>query len=82
VEAGHHRQFLVILAAVAMHAGGGVGIVAVVRPDITVGAFVILFAVYAFLAAIAGAARAFASDRAGPVAGYLLPALLSIAPAG
>jgi hypothetical protein len=37
---------------------------------------------YAFLAAIADAARAFASDRAGPVAGYLLLALLSIAPAG
>ena len=65
-----------------MRAGGGVGIVAVVWPDITVGAFVILFAVYAFLAAIAGAARAFVRDRAGAVAGYLLPALLSIAPAG
>ena len=37
---------------------------------------------YALLAAIADAARAFASDRVGPVAGYLLLALLSIAPAG
>ena len=39
----------------------------------------IVFAVYAFLAAIADGARAFSSDRAGPVAGYLLLALLSTA---
>lgn len=56
-----------------------VGVVSVVWPDITVGAFVILFAVYAFLAAITDAMRAFASDRAGPVVGYLLLALVSVA---
>jgi uncharacterized membrane protein HdeD (DUF308 family) len=46
---------------------------------ITVGAFVILFAIYAFLAAGSDAARAFSSDRAGPVTGYLFLALLSFA---
>lgn len=57
----------------------GVGIVSVAWPSITVGAFVILFAVYAFVAAISDAVRAFSSDKAGPVAGYLLLALLSAA---
>jgi uncharacterized membrane protein HdeD (DUF308 family) len=57
----------------------GIGIVSVAWPNITVGAFVILFAVYAFLAAGSDAARAFSSDRAGPVAGYLILALLSFA---
>ena len=56
-----------------------IGIVSVAWPNITVGAFVILFAVYAFLAAGSDTARAFSSDRAGPVAGYLLLALLSFA---
>jgi len=56
-----------------------VGVVSVVWPNITVGAFVILFAVYAFLAAGTDVARAFSSDRAGPVAGYLLLAVLSLA---
>ena len=56
-----------------------VGIVSVAWPNITVGAFVILFAVYAFIAAIMDAARAFSSRRAGPVAGYLLLAVLSAA---
>ncbi|WP_328759980.1 hypothetical protein [Streptomyces sp. NBC_00271] len=32
----------------------------------TVGAFVILFAVYAFMSAATDAARAFAGDRVGP----------------
>src|SRR5262249_43820555 len=57
----------------------GIGIVSVAWPGITVGAFVILFAVYAFMAAGSDAARAFSSDRAGPVAGYLFLALLSVA---
>ena len=57
----------------------GVGIVSVAWPDITVGAFVILFAIFAFVAAIADATRAFSSDKAGPVAGYLFLALLSAA---
>lgn len=56
-----------------------IGIVSVVWPHITVGAFVILFAIYAFVAAGSDAARAFSSDRAGPVAGYLLLALPSLA---
>jgi uncharacterized membrane protein HdeD (DUF308 family) len=56
-----------------------IGVVSVAWPNITVGAFVILFAVYAFFAAIADTTRAFASDRAGPVVGYLLLALLSVA---
>ena len=56
-----------------------IGVVSVVWPGITLGAFVILFAIYAFLAAGSDAARAFSSDRAGPVAGYLVLALLSVA---
>jgi uncharacterized membrane protein HdeD (DUF308 family) len=56
-----------------------IGIVSVVWPGITVGAFVILFAIYAFLVAGSDAAWAFSSDRAGPVAGYLFLALLSFA---
>jgi uncharacterized membrane protein HdeD (DUF308 family) len=55
-----------------------IGVVSVAWPDITVGAFVILFAVYAFLAAGADLVRAFASDRVGPLAGYLLLAFLSL----
>jgi uncharacterized membrane protein HdeD (DUF308 family) len=57
----------------------GVGAVSVIWPDITVGAFVVLFAVYAFVAAITDAARAFSSDRVGPVFGHLLLSLLSLA---
>jgi uncharacterized membrane protein HdeD (DUF308 family) len=56
-----------------------VGIVSVIWPNITVGAFVILFAVYAFIAAGTDVMRAFSSKRAGPVAGYLLLAVLSLA---
>ena len=56
-----------------------VGIVSVAWPDVTVGAFVILFAVYAFVAAVMDTMRAFSSGRAGPVIGYLLLALLSLA---
>lgn len=56
-----------------------VGVVSVTWPNITIGAFVILFAIYAFSAAGGDAVRAFSSDHAGPVAGYLLLALLSLA---
>ena len=56
-----------------------IGVVAVVWPGVTVGAFVILFAVYAFLAAITDLTLAFRADRAGPVVGYLLLAALSVA---
>jgi len=54
-----------------------VGIVSVAWPGITVGAFVVLFAVYAFIAAVTDTMWAFSSDKAGPVAGYLILALLS-----
>ncbi|MFD3583661.1 HdeD family acid-resistance protein [Streptomyces sp. NPDC058683] len=56
-----------------------IGIVSVTWPGITVGAFVILFAVYAFMTTATDGARAFASDRVGPVFGWLLLALLSLA---
>src|SRR3954451_9260955 len=56
-----------------------IGVVSVAWPNITVGAFVVLFAVYAFLAVVTDAMRAFSSDRAGPVVGWLLLAVLSVA---
>ena len=56
-----------------------VGVVAIAWPGITVGAFVILFAVYAFLSAISDLEMAFRSDRAGPVVGHILLALLDAA---
>jgi uncharacterized membrane protein HdeD (DUF308 family) len=56
-----------------------IGLVSVAWPDITVGAFVILFAVYAFMVAAADAMRAFTSRNAGPVFGYLLLSVLSAA---
>ncbi|GAA0462487.1 membrane protein [Paractinoplanes deccanensis] len=55
------------------------GIVSVAWPDITIGAFAVLFAVYAFVSGVLEIARAFSSDKAGPVFGWLLLALLSIA---
>jgi uncharacterized membrane protein HdeD (DUF308 family) len=56
-----------------------VGIIAVAWPNVTIGAFVILFAVYAFLAAFMEAARAFQSAHAAPVVGRLLVAVLDVA---
>jgi uncharacterized membrane protein HdeD (DUF308 family) len=56
-----------------------VGVVAVAWPGITIWAFVILFAVYAFLAAGIEATYAFGSKTAGPVAGHLLVAFLDVA---
>lgn len=56
-----------------------VGVVSVAWPDITIGAFVLLFAFYAFVTAGADAVRAFASRDAGPVLGYLLLSGLSAA---
>jgi uncharacterized membrane protein HdeD (DUF308 family) len=55
-----------------------IGVVSVAWPNVTVGAVVILFAVYAFVAAAADAARAFAGRSAGPVIGYLLLAVLDV----
>jgi Short repeat of unknown function (DUF308) len=53
-----------------------IGVVAVAWPGITVGAIVILFAVDAFLAAISDLGLAFRADRAGPVIGYIVLAVL------
>ena len=55
------------------------GIIALAWPGVTILALVILFAVYAFSDAILEGSRAFSSDRAGPVAGHLLVALIDIA---
>ena len=56
-----------------------IGLVSVAWPGVTVGAFVILFAVYAFMVSAMDAVRAFTSRKAGPVVGYLLLSLLSAA---
>src|SRR6516162_10170209 len=56
-----------------------VGIIAIAWPNATVLALVIVFAVYAFIAAGIQAARAFASRDAGPVFGHLLLALVDLA---
>jgi hypothetical protein len=42
-----------------------IGVVSVAWPNVTVGAIVILFAGYAFIAAITDTMRAFSSDRPG-----------------
>jgi uncharacterized membrane protein HdeD (DUF308 family) len=56
-----------------------VGIIAIAWPQVTVYALVILFAVYAFIAAALQAMRAFSSRTAGPVFGHLLLALIDVA---
>jgi uncharacterized membrane protein HdeD (DUF308 family) len=56
-----------------------VGIIALAWPGVTVYALVILFAVYAFIAAGLQAMRAFSSRRAGPVFGHLLLGLVDLA---
>jgi uncharacterized membrane protein HdeD (DUF308 family) len=56
-----------------------IGIVSVAWPNITVGAFVILFAIYAFTIAVTDAMRAFSSDGVGPVFGYLFLSLIAVA---
>lgn len=55
------------------------GVIALAWPGVTVLALVILFAVYAFLAAFAQGSRAFASDGFGPVLGHLLLAVVDVA---
>ena len=57
----------------------GVGVMALAWPGVTVLALVILFAVYAFMAAGLEALRAFSSRTAGPVIGHLLVGLVDIA---
>src|SRR5215469_1664940 len=56
-----------------------VGIIAIAWPGVTILALVILFAVYAFMAAGLQAARAFSSRTAGPVFGHLLLGLIDLA---
>jgi uncharacterized membrane protein HdeD (DUF308 family) len=56
-----------------------VGIFAIAWPGVTILALVILFAVYAFIAAGLQAARAFTRRSAGPVIGHLLLALIDLA---
>ena len=56
-----------------------IGIIALAWPSVTVLALVILFAVYAFMAAGMQAARAFSSRNAGPVLGHLLLGLVDLA---
>ncbi len=56
-----------------------IGIIALAWPSVTVLALVIVFAVYAFLAAGLQAARAFSSAKAGPVLGHLLLGLTDLA---
>ncbi len=56
-----------------------VGIIALAWPQVTILALVILFAVYAFIAAGLQAMRAFSSAKAGPVAGHLLLGLADLA---
>ena len=57
----------------------GVGVVALAWPGVTVLSLVILFAIYAFMAAGLEAVRAFSSRSAGPVVGHLLVGLVNIA---
>ncbi len=56
-----------------------VGIIALAWPQVTVLAMVILFAVYAFIAAGLQAMRALSSRTAGPVFGHLLRGLVDLA---
>jgi len=56
-----------------------VGIIAIAWPNVTVYALVIVFAVYAFIAAGLQAMRAFSSATAGPVFGHLLVLVLVVA---
>ncbi len=56
-----------------------VGVIALAWPQVTVLALVILFAVYAFIAAGLEAMRAFSSGTAGPVFGHLLLGLVDLA---
>ena len=56
-----------------------VGIIAIAWPSVTILALVILFAIYAFMAAGLQGARAFSSRNAGPVFGHLLLGLIDLA---
>jgi uncharacterized membrane protein HdeD (DUF308 family) len=56
-----------------------IGIVAILWPGITIAVFVVIFAIAVFVDAIHQGGLAFSSERAGPVAGHLLLALLDVA---
>jgi uncharacterized membrane protein HdeD (DUF308 family) len=56
-----------------------VGIIAIAWPGVTILALVILFSIYAFIAASLQTMRAFSSGGAGPVLGHLLLALINLA---
>ena len=56
-----------------------IGVMALAWPQVTVLALVILFAVYAFIAAGLEAVRAFSSAKPGPVFGHLLLGLVDLA---
>jgi uncharacterized membrane protein HdeD (DUF308 family) len=56
-----------------------IGIIAIAWPGITVGAFVILFAIAAFASGFWQAAQAFSSDSAGSGVGHLLLAIVDAA---
>jgi uncharacterized membrane protein HdeD (DUF308 family) len=55
-----------------------VGVIAFAWPNVTVGAFVILFAVYAFMNAGMELAQAFGSATVGPVFGHIALAVLDV----
>jgi uncharacterized membrane protein HdeD (DUF308 family) len=56
-----------------------IGIIAIAWPGITVGAFVVVFAIAAFASGFEQAVRAFSSGSAGPVVGHLLLAVIDAA---
>src|SRR6266404_2595775 len=56
-----------------------VAIIAILWPGVTITAVVVIFAVAVFVDAVHQGSRAFSSEKAGPVAGHLLLALLDIA---
>ena len=56
-----------------------IGIIAILWPGVTITAVVVIFAVAVFVDAVHQGSRAFSSEKAGPVAGHLLLALLDVA---
>jgi uncharacterized membrane protein HdeD (DUF308 family) len=56
-----------------------IGVVSVAWPGVTVGAFVVLFAAYAFVGAAVEALVAFRSGKGGAIAGHAALSLLSLA---
>jgi uncharacterized membrane protein HdeD (DUF308 family) len=56
-----------------------IGIIAILWPGVTITAVVVIFAVAVFVDAVHQGSRAFSSEKAGPVVGHLLLALLDIA---